>query len=73
MPSYKSNKRTEHNEAVFKDICNLITAEFQKELSQAILSAYDRRKELGKNAPQQSQGMQTVEGKTVPKEEKPFR
>ena len=50
MPSYKSNERTEHNEAVFKDVCNPITAEFQKELSQAILSAYDRRNELGKNA-----------------------
>jgi DNA-binding cell septation regulator SpoVG len=50
MPSYKTNERTEHNEAVFKDICNPITAEFQKELSQAILSAYDRRSELGKNA-----------------------
>lgn len=50
MPSYKSNERTEQNEAVFKDICNPITAEFQKEFSQAILSAYDKRNELGKNA-----------------------
>ncbi len=49
MPSYKSNERTEQNEALFKDICNPITAAFQKEFSQAILSAYDRRNELGKN------------------------
>lgn len=50
MPSYKSNERDENNETVYKDICNPITKEFQQELSEAILSAYDRRDELGKNA-----------------------
>ena len=50
MPSYKSSEVTESNEPVYKDICNPITKEFQQELSEAILSAYDRRNELGKNA-----------------------
>ena len=49
MPSYKSSEKNENNEAVYKDICNPITKEFQKELSEAILSAYDKRNELGKN------------------------
>ena len=50
MPSYKSNERNENDEAVYKDICNPITKEFQQELSEAILTAYEKRNELGKNA-----------------------
>ncbi|WP_243140864.1 septation protein SpoVG family protein [Candidatus Galacturonibacter soehngenii] len=32
MPRYRSNERTEQNEAVYKDICNPITKEFREEL-----------------------------------------
>ncbi len=32
MPSFKTKERTEHNEPVYKDVCNPITSEFRKEL-----------------------------------------
>lgn len=42
MPRYKSNERDEHNEAVYKDVCNPITAEFREELYGKILEAYEQ-------------------------------
>lgn len=38
MPSFKSKERTEHNEPVYKDVCNPITSEFRKALYDDILS-----------------------------------
>lgn len=32
MPSFKSKERDEHNQAVYKDVCNPITKEFREEL-----------------------------------------
>ncbi len=40
MPSFKNKERTEHNEPVYKDVCNPITAEFREALYDDILSAY---------------------------------
>ncbi len=40
MPSFKSKERTEHNEPVYKEVCNPITAEFREALYDDILSAY---------------------------------
>lgn len=40
MPRYKSNERDENDRAVYKDICNPITAEFREELYGNILEAY---------------------------------
>lgn len=49
MPRFKSNERTERNEAVYKDICNPITKEFRQELYDNILELYEEMDELGKN------------------------
>lgn len=32
MPRYKSNERSEDGSAIYKDVCNPITAEFREEL-----------------------------------------
>lgn len=50
MPNYKTNEVTERNEPIYQDICNPITREFRAELNQAVLRAYELRKELGRNA-----------------------
>ena len=44
MPSLKTKETDEMGNPVFKDICNPITADFQKEFTGAILRAYDLKK-----------------------------
>lgn len=44
MPSQKTSEVDEHNNNVYKDICNPITADFQQEFSGAILKAYEMKK-----------------------------
>ena len=41
MPSFKSKERNEHNQPVYKDVCNPITSDFRKELYDDILGLYD--------------------------------
>ena len=48
MPSFKSKERTEHNEPVYKDVCNPITSEFRKELYDNILSLYGEMEQTGR-------------------------
>ena len=48
MPSFKSKERTEHNQPVYKDVCNPITSEFRKELYEDILSLYAEMEQSGK-------------------------
>lgn len=48
MPRYRSNERTEQNEAVYKDICNPITKDFRAELYDNILELYDEMDETGR-------------------------
>lgn len=48
MPSFASKERTEHNETVYKDICNPITKEFREELYGAILDLYAEMEQTGK-------------------------
>lgn len=48
MPSFKSKERTEHNQPVYKDVCNPITSEFRKELYDDILSLYAEMEHSGK-------------------------
>lgn len=48
MPSFKTKERTEHNEPVYKDVCNPITSEFRKELYDDILSLYGEMEQSGK-------------------------
>ncbi|OPZ92886.1 MAG: putative septation protein SpoVG [Firmicutes bacterium ADurb.Bin419] len=48
MPSFKSKERTEHNQPVYKDVCNPITSEFRKELYDDILSLYSEMEQSGK-------------------------
>ena len=44
MPRYKSNERDENGGAVYKDICNPITAEFREELYGNILETYEQER-----------------------------
>lgn len=44
MPRYKSSKRNEDNEPVYKDVCNPITKEFREELYSTILQVYENVK-----------------------------
>jgi len=48
MPSFKSKERTEHNQPVYKDVCNPITSDFRKELYDNILSLYGEMEQSGK-------------------------
>ena len=48
MPSFKTKKRTEYNQPVYKDVCNPITSEFRKELYDDILSLYAEMEQSGK-------------------------
>lgn len=48
MPRFRSNERTEQNEAVYKDICNPITKDFREELYDNILGLYDEMDESGR-------------------------
>lgn len=48
MPSFRSKERDEHNQAVYKDVCNPITKEFREELYGDILGLYAQMEETGK-------------------------
>ena len=48
MPRFRSNERTEQNEAVYKDICNPITKDFRDELYENILELYEQMDETGR-------------------------
>lgn len=50
MPRYRSNERDEHGNAIYRDVCNPITAEFRQELYGNILSAFEAVRQ--KNADQ---------------------
>jgi DNA-binding cell septation regulator SpoVG len=49
MPSYRSNEVDERGQHIYKSIANPITKAFQEELTSAILQAYEKRSELGKD------------------------
>ena len=49
MPSFKSKERNEHNQPVYKDVCNPITSEFRKELYDDILALYGEMEQSGKS------------------------
>ena len=48
MPSFRSKERTEHNEPVYKDVCNPITSEFRKALYDDILALYGEMEQTGR-------------------------
>lgn len=48
MPSFKSKERNEQNEAVYKDVCHPITADFRSELYGDILNLYAEMEQAGK-------------------------
>lgn len=48
MPSFKSKERDEHNQAIYKDVCNPITKEFREELYGGILDLYAEMEQTGK-------------------------
>lgn len=48
MPSFRSKERDEHNQAVYKDVCNPITKEFREELYGDILDLYAEMEQTGK-------------------------
>lgn len=49
MPSFKSKERNEHNQPVYKDVCNPITSDFRKELYDDILALYNEMESSGKS------------------------
>lgn len=49
MPSFKSKERNEHNQPVYKDVCNPITSDFRKELYDDILALYGEMERFGKS------------------------
>lgn len=48
MPSFRSKERNDKNEAVYKDVCHPITAEFRAELYSDILALYEEMEQAGK-------------------------
>ena len=62
MPRYRSSEVDEHNNFVFKDICNPITKEFRTELYDAIIEGY-------KNAGKENNELNTEKNEV---EEPPF-
>ena len=48
MPRYRSNERDEDGGAIYKDVCNPVTAEFREELYGNILEAYYQEITKGK-------------------------
>lgn len=48
MPSFRSKERNEHNQAVYKDVCNPITKEFREKLYGDILDLYAEMEQTGK-------------------------
>lgn len=63
MPSKKTGEVDEYNSPVYRDICNPITVDFQKELSGAIKDAYNRKKAKKLD----SDGLTVGEGEGMPK------
>lgn len=49
MPSFKSKERNEHNQPIYKDVCNPITSDFRKELYDDILALYGEMERSGKS------------------------
>ena len=49
MPRYRSSERDENGSAVYKDVCNPITAEFREELYGNILEAFEQEKAADKS------------------------
>ncbi len=50
MPSYKSRQVDEQGKAVYKDICNPVTAKFQEKLSVVLISRYETVKASTKDS-----------------------
>lgn len=48
MPSFRSKERTEHNQPIYKDVCNPITSKFRSELYGDILSLYGEMEQSGR-------------------------
>lgn len=48
MPSFRTKERDEHNNPVYKDVCNPITKEFREELYRDILELYDEMEQMGR-------------------------
>lgn len=48
MPSFRTKERDEHNNPVYKDVCNPITKEFREELYRDILELYDEMEQTGR-------------------------
>ena len=48
MPSFRTKERDEHNNPVYKDVCNPITKEFREELYNDILKLYEEMEQTGK-------------------------
>lgn len=48
MPSFRTKERDEHNNPVYKDVCNPITKEFREELYGDILKLYEEMEQSGK-------------------------
>lgn len=48
MPSFKSKERDEHNQAIYKEVCNPITKEFRAQLYGDILSLYGQMEQNGR-------------------------
>lgn len=57
MPSYRSNEVDQDGQHVYKSVANPITKEFQQELTGAILEAYEKREELGKDGMKMGDGI----------------
>ena len=49
MPSFKGKERNEHNQPVYKEVCNPITSDFRKELYDDIISLYGEMERSGKS------------------------
>lgn len=48
MPSFRSKERDEHNQAVYKEVCNPITKEFRAQLYGDILALYGQMEQTGR-------------------------
>lgn len=49
MPSFKSKEKNEHDQPVYKDVCNPITRDFRKELYDDILTLHGEMERSGKS------------------------
>lgn len=51
MPRYRTNERDTYNNAIYKDVCHPITAEFREKLYGDILNAYQQQVKERKSEP----------------------